>query len=182
MTEEEALRAHEPLIAYLVKRYSKVPGVPPVEDLMQEARIAFLKAHRGWDPARSALSTHAFWIIRADLRHLVESAVCSKRRSSLYEIRLDDTAYDEGRSRSNHEMYGTPADQEDRYLDAEEKELLRRSVGRLAKDQRTVVELTLLGKTQREIAAEMRISKSRVDQIYQAAVLRLKAMLHASLH
>jgi RNA polymerase sigma factor (sigma-70 family) len=83
-SEDELVRKYEKACIRLTKRYFGFFGYD-YDDLLQQARLAALKAIRTHDPRKASLTTHVFSCVRLRLGYLYELGMRPKMRQLQFE-------------------------------------------------------------------------------------------------
>ncbi len=164
---ETLLQNYEPMIYSLVKRF-QISGYT-LDDLLQEARIAFCRAVKLYDGTKSKLSTFAYVIIRRRLKDLKKAEFMLKRHGDVISI---DTDEDSG------SFFDIPSDKpgpEEQLLIKEERRELGNALrGKLTDFEFDVAVMFIKGYSYKAIAETMNITEKQVDNALQRARKKMK--------
>lgn len=185
LTETQLLERYKPFLHQQARRFRRF-GLS-MEDLLQEASLAFIKSFRKWRPDGGAnVLTWTYRPVVNALTRVVESHDKHASNTVLYmddDTSNHDTTYDgkSGVKTSLHEFLGISIDEED-----EDDPLLRSRIKKailsLQERERTIIRLSLEDRTLAEIGVTLGISRERVRQLKAEAVETLKAKISRATH
>lgn len=167
----ELIARFQPLVWAAARRLS--PSVSEVEDLVQEANLALLKAVRDFRPAGGApfawyAKRQVYWAVRAAVREL-------RQRSSREEACLDEPSGD-GLGAADRLTDPDPTPEE-RALTGCEREAVRAAWAELTLRQRQVLAARLQGATFAATAARLGMAPSSAKGVAARGVARLRRLL-----
>lgn len=177
-SEEEALiKQHERLIRSTALSATRLGVFEPLDDLIQEGRIALLLAMRRWDPNQgSCVWTHARLAVvgamleRARRRNMPlpgtrDSFSRVSSTAQLESVDAVDQIPDESLSDSSLSV---------KALSVEECDTLFKLLGRLSPRELEVVKSILVGASLEEVATSLDISVTHTHRIREGAVTKMR--------
>lgn len=139
-----------------------------LDELKQEARIAFLSACRDYrSESEAELTTLAFRYIVNSLCKLCRAKFKTKKRKSVWTKSLDERLCDDD-DRTWYDVLPVRSAPLTDIIDAQ------RLLSMLSSEQREIVERVLAEESVREIGKELHMSKSLVHNRYKAALQQMK--------
>lgn len=177
MNEEEMVRNNLGLVNFVLHKY--FPYLAYDEDAFQWGCLGLLMAVRYYDPAKAKFSTYgAKWIWTTILKKVVRPSQ-AKRRKNEGISSLSQVAYqgDDGtRPITLEEVIPDSQDIERAY---ELAETLAEAKNVLDEREAKVIELKLMGYTQKEIGKMIGISQVQVGRIEKKAIEKMRAVVAA---
>lgn len=176
---EDCLKKNNPRICSIVKKhiYSIPDYALDMEDLFQEARIAFCRALSTYDPDQNAqFHTYAYKCILNALNEKYRAAKASKRMPALPPISFDSVFWESGKEYmggDNREIYWSTARQEN---PVEHLCIRKEAVDRVREilrkhftpdEEYIFYSLALKWATQKELACEMKCSQANISYKYK---------------
>lgn len=175
LDEAALLRSHDEMILRLAKKFKNI-GLP-LEDLQQEARIAFLSGIRAWSADGGAsVSTLGCKFAHTALCRLFRDVKREKRKAQRDAVSLDEPIDDD---RSLYDLLGIPPSQEDAYNEAERRDLVLRLAKNLPKNQRLCIEQSLQGRTGSEIGRLRNVTRKAIGWDMKDAVDTLRRQVQS---
>jgi RNA polymerase sigma factor (sigma-70 family) len=179
VTETEALKQYEPWLHRLVQRYRHWGASE--EDLLQEARLAFVLGFRRWrEGAGANLMSFTTWYVKGALRKYLAAMACEMnvpldRETGRFREHLKSTEFDDSRM-------GQSGEQEAECLRREQAELIAQVMQRLKPRDQEIVRLYFADEVSIiDIAARFGITKQRVDQVLKESLIKLRPDLERRL-
>ena len=175
-TETEAVKQFRNLVSYHARRYQKW-GVE-YEDLVQEGSIGVVKALRSWGGKPDSLP---FWMslhIKRQIRQAIGHEGTAGKGQGLRKPRKNASLDAEPEGRPGlYDLLGQDATQELATAERELHSALLLSMEKLNTKQKSVILLTLKGLNNTAIGAVIGRDRSRVRQLSQEAVGKLRFSL-----
>jgi len=171
LPESEILRQHEALLRFVARPYARF-GVP-LDDLLQEGRLALVLASRSFRPEAGArLWTYARKWVTGAMFHLVARQIAGPRCVGMDDVELV-------RARGSEALWDDSP--ETQLSLQEERRHAKDALAELSAREREVVLLKLEEECSfAEIALRLGISKPRAHQIFAQAMETLRVRIEAS--
>lgn len=183
LSEEKTVREHEGLISWWATRFQRSCSWE-LEDLKQEATIAFLRALRSWDPTKGcSLKTHASNYIKQDLLKIVRTEKLKRRTPTGVEIRLEDLQYThDPDAKQNHDIVGAVDPGFEKLEKRELHAFVKREMMALKPRTRALIkERVEESLTLQEVGDKHKITKERVRQIVGQALPKVRQRVEAAI-
>lgn len=171
MNESAVLKENEDLVQFLFREMSNCASLK--DDLLQEGRIALVKAARAWQSDREAqFRTFASTLVRNAMIDFLraQKPLCSS---------MDEVLENSEGSYTRHDILGAPATQENDLIACEQTARLLGAVAKLSPTQRAVVSSRLYGVSGEDTAVERGTNNRAVNNAYTRALPTLRKLLNS---
>lgn len=176
MNEEEMVRENLKLVYFVLHKY--FPHLAYDEDAFQWGCVGLLNAVRYYDPAKGKFSTYGARHIWTTVLKMVVRPPQAKRRKNEGISSLNEVVHPgkDGVPITLEDLLPTPNDVESAVEDAA---MLAEAKNALSEREAKVIDLKLLGYTQREIGKVLGLSQVQVGRIEKKAIEKMRAVVAA---
>jgi len=166
------VRENMGLAVSIAQKYSNVKA--PMDDIVSAARVALVKAARGWNPEKGPFVSYAGTAIRNALNGLFHT---EGQRARTELTTLDEPLDADGMTLADVLPGATAADVLGPIEARETSEALQAAIARLPEYPRAVLQGLAAGRTMEDIGRERGVSKQAVGNVASRAKLAVKAMM-----